>query len=113
MEEERIKTLMDSINQYIGFLDFTAPKLQTTCQELLEVVGRISIQAEIESACSRIGTGENRPEQILYYGFEHLDETNLKMESRRYINGFLIVISYSSIGTSIRDGLKSLGTLVM
>ena len=83
MEQERISTFADSLRQYIGVLDMTAPKLQTVCQELSEVVTRISPQSDIESTCNRLGMGEYQPEQCLYYGYEHLEDTALKPETRR------------------------------
>ncbi|KAI6647295.1 Nostrin-like [Oopsacas minuta] len=83
MEQERINTLSDSLRQYIGMLDMTAPKLQTVCQELSEVVTRISPQSDIQSTCNRVGMGEYLPEQCLYYGYENMEDTALKPETRR------------------------------
>ena len=86
MEQNRIDTLSDSLRQYVGMLDMTAPKLQTVCQELSEVMTRISPQSDIESTCNRVGMGEYVPEQALYYGYENLEDTGLKPETRRYVS---------------------------
>ena len=86
MEQERINTFTDSLRQYIGMLDMTATKLQTVCQEISEVVARISPQSDIESTCNRAGMEEYIPEQVLYYGYENLEDTGLKPETRRYVS---------------------------
>ena len=83
MEHDRIGTFADALHQYIGALDMTAPKLQTVCQELNEVVARISPQSDIQSTCTRAGLGEYQPEQALYYGYEHMEDTGLNAETRR------------------------------
>lgn len=65
LEQERLQQIQSLLTSYSELLEASIPPIQEACQELVASAGGISGEADLEYACSNLGTGPNQPEQLL------------------------------------------------
>lgn len=65
LEQERLQQVQAMLTGYSEFLEASIPPIQEAYQELVATAGEISVEADLEYACSNFGTGPNQPEQLL------------------------------------------------
>ena len=65
LEQERLQQVQTLLCQYSELLEASMPPIQTASQELTDTAGQISPEADLEYACTTLGTGPNQPEQLL------------------------------------------------
>ena len=65
LEQERLLQVQSLLNSYTDLLEASIPPIQEACQELVGAANEISVEADLEYACTNVGTGPNQPEQLL------------------------------------------------
>jgi len=83
LEQERLQQVQNMLIKYCQLVETIIRPTEENCEGLMHAAGEISPEADIEVACTNLGTGPNQPEQLLLDCYEEEFQNPMNTMRRR------------------------------